>query len=189
MLRHVALNSPINSCPLPQLTPLNHYPSTLIFQSAPTRSLNYREDVVAFVNSYPNLEVSHELQRREEYNSTTPLVLSVTLTRDTDESDGDDGQTVVSPLYPSRKLANWWLVIGNPSTRQLLSIRKVTVRQELTVKLEFNLPRGEHKLKLYVICDSYMGADHDINLDPITVVEGEESDSGEELESSDEAEE
>ncbi len=149
----------------------------------------YRRDVAAFVNSYPNLEVSHELQRREEYNSTTPLVLSVTLTRDTDESDGDDGQTVVSPLYPSRKLANWWLVIGNPSTRQLLSIRKVTVRQELTVKLEFNLPRGEHKLKLYVICDSYMGADHDINLDPITVVEGEESDSGEELESSDEAEE
>jgi len=142
-------------------------------------------DVATFVNSYPNLDVSHELQRQDEYNSSTPLVLSVTLTRDIDESDADDGQTVVSPLYPSRKMVNWWLVIGNPSIRQLLSIRKVTVRQEITVKLEFNLPRGEHKLKLYVICDSYLGADHDINLDPITVVEGEESDSGEELESSD----
>src|SRR5258708_39800227 len=29
MLRHVALNSPINSHPLPRLTPLNHYPSTI----------------------------------------------------------------------------------------------------------------------------------------------------------------
>jgi len=29
MLRHTALNSPINSRPLPWLTPLNHYPSTI----------------------------------------------------------------------------------------------------------------------------------------------------------------
>ena len=144
----------------------------------------HRRDIATFVNSYPNLEVSHELQRQEEYNSGTPLVLNVILTRDADEGDSDDGQVVVAPLYPSRKMANWWLVIGNPNTRQLLSIRKVTVRQELVVKLEFNLPKGEHKLKLYVICDSYMGADHDISLDPITVVEGEESDS-EEIESSD----
>src|SRR5258708_19887610 len=82
-LRHMALNSPINSCPLPQLTPLNHYPSTSIFQSAPTTSLDYREDVVAFVNSYPNLKVSHELQWQEDSNSSTPLLLNLTLTTDT----------------------------------------------------------------------------------------------------------
>ncbi|KAF8328166.1 Sec63-domain-containing protein [Cantharellus anzutake] len=141
-------------------------------------------DVAAFVNSYPNLDVSHELQQQEEYNSNTPLVLNITLTRDADESDSDDGQLVVAPFYPSRKMVNWWLVVGNSGTRQLLSIRKVTLRRELTVKLEFTLPKGQHKLKLYVICDSYMGADHDISLDSISVVEGEESD--EEMESSDE---
>ena len=153
MLRHTALNSPINSRPLPWLTPLNHYPSTLIFQSAPTTSLNYREDVVAFVNSYPNLEVSHELQWQEEYNSSTPLVLNVTLTRDTDERDGDDSQTIILPLprepqYPSTPIdmqsnlfstslspeiqmkamvmmakSSFCLYLGNPSTHQLLSIQ------------------------------------------------------------------
>src|SRR5260221_6300317 len=152
-LRHAALNSPINSCPLPRLTPLNHYPSTLIFQSAPTTSLNYREDVAAFINSYPNLEVSHELQWQEEYNSSTSLVLNVTLTRDTDKRDGDDSQTIVSPLprepqYPSTPIntqsnlfsmslspeiqtkamvtmakSSFHLYLGNPSTHQLLSIQ------------------------------------------------------------------
>jgi pre-mRNA-splicing helicase BRR2 len=85
-------------------------------------------------------------------------------------------------------MANWWLVIGDPATRQLLAIRKVTVRKDLAVKLEFTLSKGEHKLKLYVICDSYSGADHDISLEPISVAEGQESDSDED-ESGDEMEE
>ena len=73
-------------------------------------------------------------------------------------------------------MANWWLVVGEPSTRQLLSIKRVTIKKSLNVKLEFTLPKGKHQLKLYVICDSYMGADHDINLDPVDVAEGEDSD-------------
>lgn len=112
--------------------------------------------------------------------------MNVTLSRDVEE-DEDDGQVVVAPLYPAKKMANWWIVIGNSASRQLLAIRKVTVRRTLTTKLEFTLPQGEHRLRLYVICDSYSGADHDISLDPITVAEGEssdsdESESGEEME-------
>lgn len=56
-------------------------------------------------------------------------------------------------------------------------IKRVTVTKSLAVKLEFTLPKGRHSLKLYVICDSFVGADHDIALDPIDVAEGEESDS------------
>jgi pre-mRNA-splicing helicase BRR2 len=55
----------------------------------------------------------------------------------------------------------------------------VTVKKALGVKLEFTLPKGTHNVRLYVICDSYMGADHDIALDPIEVAEGEDSDSDE----------
>lgn len=139
------------------------------------------------MNSYPNIDVTHELQEQEEYTAGTPIVLNVSLSRDAEDEE-DDGQVVVAPLYPAKKMANWWLVIGNSVTRQLLAIRKVTVRRSLTAKLEFTLPQGEHKLKLYVICDSYSGADHDISLDPITVAEGEESDSDEE-ESDEEMEE
>jgi pre-mRNA-splicing helicase BRR2 len=40
-------------------------------------------------------------------------------------------------------------------------------------------------LKLYVFCDSYIGADHDIALEPIQVAEGEDSDSDEDMNSGD----
>ena len=117
-----------------------------------------------------------------DYTAGAPIVLQVQLSRDADEDtpDGDDDQRVVAPYYPSRKMANWWLVVGEQSTRQLLSIKRVTVKKTLGVKLEFTLPKGTHNVRLYVICDSYMGADHDIALDPIDVAEGEESDSDEE---------
>ena len=117
-----------------------------------------------------------------DYTAGAPIVLQVQLSRDADEDtpDGDDDQRVVAPYYPSRKMANWWLVVGEQSTRQLLSIKRVTVKKTLGVKLEFTLPKGTHNVRLYVICDSYMGADHDIALDPIDVAEGDESDSAEE---------
>jgi pre-mRNA-splicing helicase BRR2 len=137
-----------------------------------------RRDVATFVNSYPTLDVTHELVKAE-YTAGAPIILQVALSRDVDEDEEDDGQNVVAPFYPLKKMANWWLVVGNPETRQLLVIKRVTVTKSLAVKLEFTLPKGRHSLKLYVICDSYVGADHDIGLDPIDVAEGEESDSEE----------
>jgi len=136
-------------------------------------------DVAAFVNSYPTLDVAHEFVKGE-YTSSTPIVLQVSLSRDVDEDEDGEGDTlIVAPHFPGKKMVNWWVVVGEQSSRQLLSIKRVTVSKSLNVKLEFTLPKGEHALKLYVICDSYVGADHDINLDPIDVAEGEESDSDE----------
>jgi pre-mRNA-splicing helicase BRR2 len=135
-----------------------------------------RQDVAAFVNSYPTLDVTHELVKGE-YTSSTPITLQVWLSRDADEEDEGD-ISVIAPCFPGKKMANWWVVVGEQSTRQLLSIKRVTVSKNLSVKLEFTLPKGKHTLKLYVICDSYIGADHDINLEPIEVAEGEDSDSG-----------
>lgn len=136
-----------------------------------------RRDVAAFVNSYPTLDVDHELVKGD-YTAGSPIILQVSLSRDADEEDEDD-QRVVAPFYPFPKMANWWLVVGEPSTRQLVSIKKVTVKKSLSQKLEFSLPKGQHHLKLSVICDSYMGADHDIDLGTIDVAEGEDSDEDE----------
>ena len=144
-------------------------------------TLLHRRDVATFVNSYPTLDVTHDLVKGE-YTAGAPIILQVALARDVDEDDeeGDD-QIVVAPFYPSKKMANWWLVVGDAASRQLLVIKRVTVNKSLSVKLEFTLPKGTHTLKLYVICDSYIGADHDIGLDPIDVAEGEESDSDEDM--------
>ncbi|KAF5375631.1 hypothetical protein D9757_008508 [Collybiopsis confluens] len=133
------------------------------------------QDVAAFVNSYPSLDVSHELAKGE-YTAGSPITLQVTLGRDADDEDEDEDQTVIAPHYPSKKMANWWLVVGEPSTRQLLVIKRVTVSKTLAVKLEFTLPKGKHSIKLYVICDSYVGADHDIGLGELDVAEGEDED-------------
>ncbi|KAF7294831.1 putative ATP dependent RNA helicase [Mycena indigotica] len=134
------------------------------------------KDVAVFVNSYPTLDVSHELVKGD-YTAGAPIVLQVALSRDVDEDDEAGDQDVIAPFYPTKKLANWWLVVGDSSTRKLLAIKRVTVNKSLAVKLEITLPKGTHSLKLYVICDSYLGADHDISLDPIEVAEGEDSDS------------
>ncbi|KAJ7343359.1 putative RNA helicase [Mycena albidolilacea] len=143
------------------------------------------KDVAMFVNSYPTLDVSHELVKGD-YTAGAPIILQVALTRDLDDDDEGGDQEVVAPFYPAKKMANWWLVVGESSTRRLLAIKRVTVNKSLAVKLEITLPKGTHSLKLYVICDSYLGADHDISLDPIDVAEGEDSDSDEDMESGDE---
>ncbi|KAF7797360.1 hypothetical protein EIP86_008555 [Pleurotus ostreatoroseus] len=146
-------------------------------------------DVATFVNSYPTLDVSYELVKGE-YTAGAPIVVKVALSRDADEDEdeGADDQSVVAPFYPQKKMANWWLVVGEPSTRQLHGIKKTTVTKNQIVRLEITLPKGAHNLKLYVICDSYIGADHDIDMDPIDVAEGEDSDSDsdEEMESGEE---
>ncbi|KXN91384.1 hypothetical protein AN958_00907 [Leucoagaricus sp. SymC.cos] len=139
-------------------------------------------DVAMFVNSYPTLDVSYELAK-DDYTAGSPILLKVTLARDVDEDEEDIDQSVIAPFYPSKKLANWWIVLGDRESRQLYVIKKVTVTKSLAVKLEFTLPKGTHRPRLYVVCDSYVGADHDIELEPIEVAEGEESDSDEDMES------
>lgn len=145
-------------------------------------SHTHRQDVAQFVNAYPSLEVEHELVKGE-HTSTSSIVLNVTLRKDDDDDDED--LNVVAPFFPTKKMANWWLLVGEPSTRQLHVIKKTTVPKTQNFKLEFTLPQGKHALKLYVVCDSYMGADHVIDLEALDVAEGEDSDedSDEEMES------
>lgn len=144
-----------------------------------------RRDVATFVNSYPTLEVTHRLEKGD-FTTSTPVHLEVTLSKDADEDEVEE-QAIVAPFFPGKKMANWWLVVGDvtdTSNRQLLTIKKVTVKRNLNVKLEFTLSEGRRRLKLYAICDSYNGADHDIDLGTLDVAKG--ADSEEESDESDE---
>ncbi|BEJ17062.1 hypothetical protein CspHIS471_0604630 [Cutaneotrichosporon sp. HIS471] len=131
--------------------------------------------VAKFVNAYPNIEVSYEVEDQDELDSSTPITLAVTLDREADEENPDD-MLADAPHFPHRKMVQWWLVVGDHKTKSLYAIKKVTVKARLEAKLEFNLPAGEHDLKLYLICDSYAGADQDFDLETLKVVEGDSDD-------------
>ncbi|KAK1926565.1 putative Pre-mRNA splicing factor [Papiliotrema laurentii] len=131
--------------------------------------------VAKFVNSYPNIEVTYAIEDADSLTSSDSITLNVTLDREADEENPDD-QVADAPHFPHRKMVSWWIVVGDAKTKQLHAIKKVTVKAKLETKLDFSLPQGEWDLKLYLICDSYAGADQDFDLEKIKVAEGEDSD-------------
>jgi len=130
--------------------------------------------VAQFVNSYPNVEVTYAVEDADSLTSSDAITLNVTLDRETDEDTQD--QVADAPHFPGKKMVSWWLVVGDASSKTLHAIKKVTVRDRLETKLDFTLPEGEYQLKLYLICDSYAGADQDFDLEKLKVAEGESSD-------------
>lgn len=104
--------------------------------------------------------------------------MNVTLSRDLEEDEIEDALVVDAHLYPSRKVLNFWLVVGDPSTRQLYGIKKLSLRARLQTKLQFTLPSGNYNnLKLFVVCDSYLGTDNEVGIQELSVAEGGDSDS------------
>lgn len=66
--------------------------------------------------------------------------------------------------YPGRKDENWWLVVGDPAANALLAIKRVKLGAKWKGRLEFAAPepavgKAAPALMLYLMCDSYMGAD------------------------------
>lgn len=70
---------------------------------------------------------------------------------------------VVAPFYPQkRKEEGWWLIVGDPETNQLLSIKRLTINESAEAKLDFIPPQpGKFIYKLFFMCDSYLGADQE----------------------------
>lgn len=56
----------------------------------------------------------------------------------------------------------WWVVVGDPRSNSLLSIKRLTLQQKAKVKLDFIAPSpGHHEYKLYFMSDSYLGCDQE----------------------------
>ncbi|WLF80619.1 Pre-mRNA-splicing helicase BRR2 [Lodderomyces elongisporus] len=119
-------------------------------------------DVAAFVNKYPNVKLTYDLQKTS-VEVDESVLLSVSLERDEEM----ESLEVVSNGLPISKTENWWIVVGVPSSgqSQLYAIKKCQISQlEQTFNIEFNVPTvGEHKLTCWVICDSYLDADKEAN--------------------------
>lgn len=54
------------------------------------------------------------------------------------------------------------MVIGDPRSNSLLSIKRLTLQQKAKVKLDFVAPSpGHHEYTLYYMSDSYLGCDQE----------------------------
>lgn len=114
-------------------------------------------DVARFCNRYPNIELSYEVQDKESIVSGQTVNVFVQLDRE-DEVSGP----VIAPLFPQRREEGWWVVIGDPKTNSLISIKRLTLQQKAKAKLDFIAPNpGEHTYTLYFMSDAYMGCDQE----------------------------
>ncbi len=131
-------------------------------------------------NKYPNVEIDFEVEDPENIATNSPAYLKISATRGDEDEDGEPDTTVHAPFYPLKKMENWWLVVGDESTKNLLAIKRVTIGKKLETRLEFVPTRvGEQELTLYLMCDSYVGVDQDPTF-KITAAEGMEEDEEEE---------
>lgn len=142
-------------------------------------SNNQLQQAANFTNSkYPNIELEFELEDPDEITAGAASYIKVRLTRDLDEDDeaADLDTTVHAPFYPSKKMENWWLVVGEESSKTLLAIKRITIGKSSNVRLEYTVPTpGEHNLKLFLMSDSYVGVDQDPSF-TVNVAEGMDED-------------
>jgi len=123
-------------------------------------------DVARACNRYPNIDVKFQLQNPKDISCGGPVSVNVQL-----EREGADEDTLLNPVfapyYPKEKQENWWLVIGEPKTNQLLSIKRLVLQHSSKIKLDFVAPAtpGKYKYILYFMCDSYIGCDQEYELD------------------------
>ncbi|MCJ1272521.1 DEIH-box ATPase [Puttea exsequens] len=133
-------------------------------------------------NRYPNVDISLEVEDPENIATNTPAYLKVSITRDVEDEDAEPDLTVHAPFYPQKKMENWWLVVGDESTKNLLAIKRVTIGKSLEARFEFVPTRvGEQELTCYLMCDSYVGVDQDPTF-KVTAAEGMDEDEDEEEE-------
>ena len=133
-------------------------------------------DAARFTNErYPSVELNFELEDPDNVASGSPSYVTVNIEREVEEDEEPD-LTVHAPFYPAEKTENWWLVIGEESTKNLLAIKRVTIAKSLKTRLEIVLPTpGKHELTLYLMSDSYMGVDQAPTFE-VDAVEGMDED-------------
>ncbi|KAI6193789.1 hypothetical protein M3Y96_01056000 [Aphelenchoides besseyi] len=131
---------------------------------------NQLSAVARFCNAYPSIEVQHEIVTKSPTAGET-IQLDVVMEREEGTDVDGVAPPVVAPYYPQqRKEEGWWLIVGEKKTNQLLSIKRLTVNTSNKVRLDFVIPEsGKHELKLYFMCDSYLGADQEFDI-PISIL-------------------
>lgn len=125
-------------------------------------------DVAVFCNNYPSVEVTYEIHEKDSVVAGEPVKVLVQLEREIDEDEmtAEDiaglGQ-VTAPLYPGNKKESWWIVVGDLGQNNLLSLKRVTLKDKHSAQISFIAPEepGDYDLNLFCMSDSYLGCDQE----------------------------
>ncbi|EEQ98855.1 u520, putative [Perkinsus marinus ATCC 50983] len=123
-------------------------------------------EVAQACNQFPSINMEYKINKSKDGKTVTiPVVL---------ERDGDLGVIdktagfvpVYAKYYPGEKEESWWLVAGMKDS--LVAIRRVTINKaQVKAKLQFRLPEkpGKYNYTLCLMSDSFMGADHEYEVE------------------------
>ena len=117
-------------------------------------------NIARVCNAYPS--VSLKFSETQEGVTGKVMNIYVELEREGEPAD------VHAPYFPEAREEQWWVVVGQAKANRLLGIKKVKILQQQTVCISFIAPEiGNHECVLYLLCDSYLGADQG---EPINLV-------------------
>ena len=120
-------------------------------------------------NKYPAIDMQIAVETNNPRASEI-ITVNITLTRDTED---EAIPPVYAPYYPLDKEEYWWVVIGAANENKLMAIKRLVIGNAASAKLNFSINEsGDHSLKVYLICDSYLGVDIEDSLS-LTVLPGE----------------
>lgn len=65
--------------------------------------------------------------------------------------------------FVQKKQEYWWLVIGDKGRNMLLYVKKIQFNEKVQKVCDFSFEKeGEYNLSVFLICDSYLGCDTEI---------------------------
>ncbi|KAF9586602.1 activating signal cointegrator 1 complex subunit [Lunasporangiospora selenospora] len=84
-----------------------------------------------------------------------------------------DGR-VYCPKFPKAQWESWWVVLENPETNELMTLKRVNMRtgpkgsflSQITTRIKFEAPNteGRHVWKVHLYCDGYLGMDQTVDV-------------------------
>lgn len=104
----------------------------------------------------------------EELEEGGEAQFSISLKR----TNKSNSQVVSISNFPKYKEASWFLIIANSITNQLLCMKRVAFKRSTQKNLVVLLPEDfqrEKYLKVFLMCDSYIGLDQEYTIDLLKV--------------------
>ncbi|KAJ0973942.1 hypothetical protein J5N97_015907 [Dioscorea zingiberensis] len=110
---------------------------------------------------FPRIQVNMRLQKSDNEGSKPP-VLNIKLEKTNFRRSTSRAFT---PRFPKVKDEAWWLVLGNFTTSELYTLKRISFSDRTTTRME--LPNNSINLqetKLLIISDCYLGLDQEFSL-------------------------